>query len=222
MPSTFLDQPLEIRLKVYQAYFGSWSASLDTGSHVTDLKTPVGTSIQLNLNYSSNLLLSCKQVHKEIQDFDCVRKCFISEIICPRHVSWLSYEFFRCHWVFRSTTVLTHSHLGLLSSPKWRPVSVLPSLKQILINNDREWSSTLSLETGMQDTAKLLQSRARTSHVLCRQEDFETLKTISSNNGIVILINTILRVKDRCNVNTLPIVSSLCSLLTFANQQPEN
>lgn len=111
MTSILLEQPPEIRLRIYEAYFGSWSSSLCNGSYATDLDTQAGKSVQLKLNYSSNLLLSCKQVQKEIQDFDCVRNCYSGKMICPQHVSWLSYEVFRYHWVFRSTTTLIHSHV---------------------------------------------------------------------------------------------------------------
>lgn len=205
----FLELPLEIRHAIYRAYFSSWSCSLAIASPAEDPTNLGVDAIRLKLDYSPRLLLVCKQVQREIRYFDCIRASYSGELACTDHVSLHSYEFFRYHWVFRDTTILFHSHLGLLSSPEWHPISVMPALRQIVIENGKDWSSTLSLETGVQDAAAILRSKQLPSHALCRQEDFKKLESISSNNNINIIIRTILKVKDRCNFNALPIVRCL-------------
>lgn len=189
--SSFLALPLEIRLIIYEAYFGKWSCTIgSTGLH------RVACSSTPSQSLSISLISTCKQVYEEISAHRCFHRSFTGITSYTRGCCLSRLRDLKDCWVLTSTTHVKSYFLNESALRKGCFLRDFPSLETIEIGEIEQRSSYLGLHASTDEAATLFRTLKVDHRLVWSKDHLDILKEVVSRNDVNVAINTYLTLKD--------------------------
>lgn len=200
--SAFLALPPEIRLLVYEAYFGNWSCIIgSTGLHSFAARKPM-----LESTPSTGLLSSCKQIHEEISAHRCFHKSFTGITRYTRGCCLSRVLDLKQCWVLKSTKHVISYFFDNAALQKWRSLQHFPHLETIEIEDTQYWSLGLSLHATVDEALRLFKTKEVEYALLWSDDNLRVLREVVDRDGINVIVGTFLTARDSPSCNAFVIV----------------
>lgn len=206
--SSFLALPPEIRLLIYEAYFGTWSCMIGSmGIHSFAVRQS-----RLVPSLSTSVLLSCKQVYEEISAHRCFHKSFTGITKYTRGCCLSRLLDLQQCWVLKSTKHVISYFFDNTALQSWRSLHHFPHLETIEIEDTQYWSIGMSLHSSVDEAVRLFRTKEIEYALLWSDDNLRVLREVVNRDGVNVIVSTFLTVRDNPSCNALIIV---CARMTI-------
>jgi len=200
--SSFLALPPEIRLLIYEAYFGTWSCMIgSTGIHSFGARQS-----RMEPSLSTSLLLSCKQVYEEISAHRCFHKSFTGITKYTRGCCLSRLLDLKQCWVLKSTKHVVSYFFDDAALRSWRSLQHFPHLETIEIEDTQYWALGMSLNASLDEAVRLFRTKEIEYALPWSDDNLRVLREVGNRDGVNIIVRTFLSVRDSPSCNALIIV----------------